>query len=354
MAPILQHLKKIYYGSTPGALRGPKALYEQAKKMRLKNVTLAKCQEFLKSQPIYSRHRPARRNYKRNKIEASVPGDIVQVDIWDLRRLETENEAGYVLLSYDTFSKYLQAVPLKNRKPDTIQEALELMLRTSPFQWRAIYWDKEGSFVSRQVQKFLKDRKIHNYTTKSVVKAPGVERSIRTLRTLLQRRLEASGSLDWVKALPNIIANYNRRKHSTTEHPPNLLVAEPWTEVADTKDLPQRHRQKLPPIGSFVRLNRLRGLFEKEASDTWTEEVFRVIRHKTNLPIPMIVVEDLAGDKIQGALYPEEYQSVKWSGHRDIEKVLKTRKLKGKGKEYLVAYRGWPPKFNKWISRLPK
>lgn len=355
MAPLLSTLKGIYYGSTIGALRGPKALFEQAKKMKVKGVTLAKCQKFLASQPIYSLHRPARKHYKRNTIDANVPGDVVQVDIMDMQNLNNKNK--YVLLGYDTFSKLLSGVPLVNREAQTVQDGLETLIDGSPFEWISIYWDKEGSFLSRQVQKFLKERNIHNYTTKSVVKAPSVERSIRTLRTLLQRRFEASNSTNWELELPKIIANYNKRKHSTTKIVPNDLVKEPWLlsdlESSAPPVVPTKRRNiKLPPIGSYVRLNRLRGLFQKEASNTWTVEVFKVIRHKTTSPIPLIYVEDTLGDKIDGGLYPEEYQMVTWSGKREFSHVVKTRKRQGKA-EYLVAYKGWPPKFNSWVSHIP-
>ena len=356
MAPILQHLKRIYYGTTPGALRGPAALYKEAKKQKVKGLTMAKVKGFLASQPIYTRHRPARINYPRNKVEGNVPGDVVQIDIWDLTKYKASNTHLYVLLSYDTFSKFLQGVPLANRKPESVKAALETMIGASPFAWRAIYWDKEGAFISRNMQAFLKSRNIHNYTTKSKVKAPGVERSIRTLRTLLQRRMEHAGDSKWERHLPSIISNYNRRVHSTTKLPPNDLAKDPflykWPGSSPLS--PAKRKHKLPPLGSFVRLNRLRGLFEKEASSTWTEEVFRVIAHKTSSPIPLIYVEDLTGDKIEGGLYPEEYQQVDWNGKRDIDKVIKQRRLKNKPREYFVSYRGWPPKFNQWVSKLPK
>ena len=101
-----------------------------------------------------------------------------------------------------------------------------------------------------------------------------------------------------------------------------------------------------------MRLNRLRGLFEKEASDTWTEEVFKVVRHKTSDPIPLVYVEDMQGEIVQGGLYPEEYQPVKWDGKKEIGQVLRERKRPGSPKEYLVSYKGWPPKFNSWVKRL--
>ena len=351
MARLFQLLKGIYYGSTPGALRGPQALYEQAKKQKIKGVTMKKVKEFLSSQPVYTKHRPARRNYKRNKIRAWVPGAVVQIDIWDLQAWKDSNEYLYVLLAYDTFSKFLQGVPLLNRKPQTVEDALEIMIEASPFDWQAIYWDREGAFVSKKIQDFLASRNIHNYTTKSVVKSPGVERSIRTLRTLLQRRFEASKTRKWVPELPKIIQNYNRRKHSTTKIPPNDLARRPylWSE----NEQGERQNIKLPPIGSFVHLNRKRGIFEKEASNTWTEEVFKVVRHNRSPTIPLIYIEDLLGEAIEGGLYPEEYQVVDWNGKKQGGVVIKERKLRGRPREYFVTYPGWPHKFDEWITRQP-
>jgi hypothetical protein len=351
MAPLVSILKGIYYGGTPGALRGPEALYQQALKAKVKGVTREKVKAFLASQPIYARHKPARRNYPRNTIDASYPGHVVQVDIMDMQRLKAFNDHSYVLLAYDTFSKLLQGIPLKDREASTVDKGLQTLIDGSPFAWTTIYWDKEGSFLSRKVQAMLKTRNIHNYTTKSVVKAPGVERAIRTLRTLLQRRFEASNSLKWEKELPKIIANYNKRKHSTTKQPPNLLARQPW--LPHSVKHQQKQARELPPIGSLVRLNRLRGTFDKEASDTWTEEVFRVVRHNKSMAIPLIYVEDLDGERIEGGLYPEEYQQVTWDGKRQVDKIIKERKLKGKPREYFVSYRGWPPKFNQWIKTRP-
>ena len=351
MARLFQRLKGIYYGNTPGALRGPQALYDQAKKTKVKGVTMKKVREFLLAQSVYTKHRPARKNYKRNSIIANMPGSVVQIDIWDLQRWKDANDYLYVILAYDTFSKYLQGVPLVNRKPQSVLDALETMIEGSPFSWLSIYWDREGAFVSKIVQRYLREKNIHNYTTTSVVKAPGVERSIRTLRTLLQRRFEASKTRKWVHELPKIIANYNRRNHSTTKIPPDQLARYPF--LISTSKEPTKVDLVLPPIGAFVRLNRKRGIFEKEASNTWTEEIFRVIRHNRSGPIPLIHVEDIQGEKIEGGLYPQEYQLIHWNGKKEGGVIIKERKLPRKPKEYFVTYPGWPRKFDEWVTQPP-
>ena len=201
-----------------------------------------------------------------------------------------------------------------------------------------IYWDKEGSFLSRAVQKFLKSVGIHNYTTKSVVKAPGVERAIRTIRSAVQRYFESSGTQKWVKFLPKFISAYNHRIHSTTKHRPIDLVNDP--SIVLPVNEPPKAKVLLPPIGSYVRLSRLRGIFEKEASGTWTREIFRVVRHITSQPIPMIRVEDLQGEPVLGSLYPQEYQLVRFP--RPVDSVYQARN----GNEFLVS----PPASKKWIK----
>ena len=299
-------LKHLYYkAGDPGAFRGPKALFESARRHGYKDISLRDCKEFLASQPTYTLYRPSRRNFPRNKIRATYPGEIVQIDIMDMQKFK--NKYLYVLLAYDTYSKLLQGVPLMNRKPNGIIDGLKTFF-AGPITFASIYWDKEGSFLSGKVQRFLKKSGVHNYTTKSVVKAPGVERAIRTIRNAVQRYFEKMGTHKWLSYLPKFISAYNNRIHSTTKYRPLDLVNDP-TLIVKTK--PQRRvKVKLPPIGSFVRLSRLRGLFEKEASGTWTKEVFRVVRHITHQPIPMIRVESLDGDPVLGSLYPQEYQSV--------------------------------------------
>ena len=285
-------LESIYYGDSPGALRGPKALFEEAKKQGLAKITLKDCVDYLLGQPTYTLYRPARKNYRRNRIEANLAGEVVQIDIMDMQRFKNDNDDYlYVLLCYDTFSKYLTSFPMKNRKPESVLAGLEALLQQAPFTVVTIYWDKEGSFLSRKVQSWLKGRKIHNYTTTSKVKAPGVERVIRTIRTAVQRYMESKDTGRWLEYLPRFVSHYNNRKHSTTGYRPLDLVNDPMLVVASPKD--KKSFVKLPPIGSYVRLNRLRNVFEKESTGNWTSEVFRVVRHKSKATVPMLFVQDL-------------------------------------------------------------
>ena len=162
-------LKRIYYGNSPGALRGPKALLDQALEEGVAGVSLDACREFLRGEPTYTLYRPARRHYQRNHIVAEFPGAVVQMDIMDMQRFKHANTYSYVLLSYDTYSKYLMGVPLRNRKLDTVLTAIKTIVTGSPYHVKRFYYDKEGSFLSHKVQDYLKEARIKGYTTTSQV-----------------------------------------------------------------------------------------------------------------------------------------------------------------------------------------
>jgi len=349
------HLESLYYDSKgEKALRGPKPLYERARALGL-NLSLAEVKQWLRTQPVYTRFRPARKSYPRNPIVAYYPGNIVQIDIMDLQNVLPENDGyKYVLLTYDTYSKFTTCWPLKDRKPASVLEALENLVLTSPFQVVKIYWDKEGSFLSKAVQDWLSERGISNYTTTSIVKAPGVERVIRTLRLWLARHFKATSSWRWVDILPHLVSDYNNRIHSTTKRPPLDLVVDPTLLPENIKGPSQSARsRKLPPVDSHVRLNQNRGIFGKESRGTWTDEVFKVARHKTHMPIPMAVVRDMRGEEIRGSFYPWELQEIEWDEGKRPLQVFKT-KTRQKKKEWLVSFQGYPPDFLEWVKVDPQ
>ena len=120
-----------------------RALFTQARKAGLKEVTLDDCRGFLASKPEYTHFKRARRNYPRNRIIANSCGEIVQIDIMDMVR-EIQDNFGfrYALIAYDTYSKYLWTCPLWDRKPESVLAALRQLKEDLPFRLHAIYWDK--------------------------------------------------------------------------------------------------------------------------------------------------------------------------------------------------------------------
>ncbi len=352
-------LKWLYFDvNSVGSLRGPQALYKQALAEGHRHITHKDCRDFLRAIPTYTLYRPARKNFPRNVIRAEEVGEILQIDICFLKQYKKDNDDfAYVLIATDTFSKYTLLVPLQNRTPGAIIEALKEVFQ-SGVKPTKIYWDREGAFVSKEVQNFLKTAKVSNYSTKSKVKAPQAERFIRTLRNAIMRYFRGNNTRRWLEYVGTFIQNYNNRVHCTHRQKPADVLGDPernwaaWQAMYGQR-LARKPCSNGPKVGDYVRLSRLKQIFEKESSElgTFTEEVFRVDAVDRSQKWPMYQLNDLAGDAVEGKAYAEEIQVVHFDENSAfvIDRVKKRRHVNGV-LQYFVSWRGWPPKFDSWIN----
>ena len=103
-------------------------------------------------------------------------------------------------------------------------------------------------------------------------------------------------------------------------------------------------------------MSRWKGTFEKGYVPNWGREHFRVVDmrppRRGGIPRPVYKLKDMQGEDIEGACYPEEIQPVPESTSHiiEVERVLRQRQV-GKQVEYLVKFKGWPYKFNRWITK---
>ena len=305
-------LERIYHGRSEGALRGPTALFKEAQKLGHAHISLKTVRISQDPGDVWTL--PPRSK----KVQEESNSDLLSWRNCSGRHYGHASSSNdndgyhYAFLSYDTYSKYLSYYPMKDRQPPSVIDGLEDLVSNLPFSIANIYWDREGSFLSRIVQDWLKKNDIRNYTTTSEVKAPSVERVIRTIRTAIARYFKMTGTQRWIDFLPQFVSNYNNRDHSTTKHKPIDMANDPMLLVPLKKQMKRKGIARIPPIGSFVRLNKLRGIFEKESRGTWSQEIFRVVAHKMRQSLPMVVLEDMTGEPILGSFYLEEVQGVEW------------------------------------------
>lgn len=272
-------LSQIYYGNTPGSLRGPKALHEEARRQGQLDISLADSKRFLNTQPIYTLHKPVRRRFPTNPILAYIPGQIFQIDLMSMQRWASVNDGvPYIFVGIDTYSKLLACVPVENRKPVTVIRALGELVAGLPFPIRSIYCDKEGAFISKLMKRWLETHGMEMYTSASERKAPLAERIIRFLRRRLQRQFRLSGSRRWLSTISQIVSQYNDARHSTTGIRPLDLAVDPMIPTpASLLPAPGRSgdgggHSNLPPVGSYVRLSTIKTLMEKEADTGWQHQ----------------------------------------------------------------------------------
>ena len=87
----------------------------------------------------------------------------------------------------------------------------------------------------------------------------------------------------------------------------------------------------------------------REYEQKWTEELFRVRKRNMRDGLPIYHLNEYDNEPINGTFYEQELQLVKEPQVFRIEKVLKTRTVKGK-KQHLVRWTGWSSKYDSWID----
>ena len=102
-------------------------------------------------------------------------------------------------------------------------------------------------------------------------------------------------------------------------------------------------------VGDRVRISKSRQVFDKGYLPFWTEEIFTIRKRGHGFNESVYYLRDLNGENVEGGFYEKEIQKVQELDEYRIEKVLKTKKSKGKTL-YLVKWKGWSDKFNSWIE----
>ena len=116
------------------------------------------------------------------------------------------------------------------------------------------------------------------------------------------------------------------------------------------------HRKKDPysfNVGDRVKLAAIKKPFDREYDERYTTETFTITDRRLQGSIPSYSIKDEANDPIIGWFYPQELLRVNVSNNKAyrIEKVIKKRKRNGK-EEFFVKFRGYPKKFNAWVSDI--
>jgi hypothetical protein len=234
-----------------------------------------------------------------------------------------------------------------------VSEALEKIFREQ--QFRALQTDKGKEFFNARVASVLDKYNTHHFTSENeVIKASLVERFNRSLRNRIHRYLTAKSSKNFLGALPGFVDAYNDTEHKSIGLTPNQVDESNQREVfnrlyesgADKKAL-----KILNPleIGTFVRITKAKGAFERGYTPNWTREVFKIKKVLSSERPTVYVIEDYNGEEIKGTFYRQELQRVKEPKVYEIEKVLRTRRRAGKT-QHLVKWLGYSDSFNSWVD----
>ena len=299
----------------------------------------------------YTLHKPRRKRFPTLPTLVFGIDEQWQMDLVDMQKLSKWNKGvKYLLTVIDVFSKRAWAEPIKNKSGKEMVKALNRMEKVlAPHRPLRVQTDDGKEFFNKQVQAWFKSRGYHHFSTKGDQKAAVLERWHRTLKERMFRAFTAKNTLSYLEMLPKLIHTYNRTPHSTIGVAPIDVTSKNERDVWDRvygKRLAMSKKKARLKEGDRVRLNKKHRPFKKGYLPGWTEEVF-LVTHVRETPLPAYRVTEWDGTPIKGTFYAEDLQKVDVDDTTlfRVEKVLK----RSKG-QLLVRWKGWPKKYDSWIS----
>lgn len=330
----------------PASFGGVDAVFRAAKGSLSKN----KIKKKFESVDAYTLHKPLRKNFRRNRVIVYSVDQQWQADLVDMTHLQRHNNGyRYILTCIDILSKYAWGIPLKEKTGNAIVTAFQKIFQERKPQ--SLQTDRGTEFTNRKFQTFLKDNNVRFFTTFNTTKASVCERLNRTIKTKMWKYFTSKNTFKYIDVMDGIMKSYNATYHSSIKRAPNEVNKENERDVWFALYGELEYLKKTPcqlKEGDVVRVSKAKLTFEKGYESNWTEEIFVVTKCEQRLQLPVYRIKDLLGEPIQGTFYIEELQKVQPKELFPIEKILDKR-FRKKRLEYLIKYKGYPPKFNQWL-----
>ena len=346
-----EYLKSIYFDpSHPASFAGPRKLYRVVKAAG-KKITLNQIREWLKGQESYTLHRQVRHKFPRNRVVVYGIDEQWDVDLMDMTNLSKYNGGvRFILVAIDIFSRYTWLEPLKSKQGVEVVGAFKKIFDKGrvPHKIRS---DRGAEFTNRLVQTYLKEKGILHFVTHNQVKANYAERIIKTVKSKIFRYFTKKQTYNYIDHIQDFAHSYNTTYHRSIKMRPVDVKKENEASLWEQQYgmCPRPNRQFKFTVGDKVRISYLRRTFMREYEEKWTDEIFIVVKQFIRDGLPIYKLKDYQNEVVEGTFYQQELQLVKEPEVYRIEKVLKTRKVKGK-KQYFVRWAGWSSKFDSWID----
>ena len=262
--------------------------------------------------------KPAKKVYPTRQVIVSKPNATWSVDLAIMTDDKKENNGmAFMLNCVDVFSRFAWSVPIPNKSMEVVLEGLKQIVKENKNIYPEKLWTDQGAeFYNKKVKEWCNDHNITLYSTYGKAKSAMVERFNRTIKTRIWAYFIGYNTKNWVDILPEMMAQYNDGKHRSINMTPrkahNLndagikkLYEYQYGDIPTENPKPQQFH-----VGNYVRLSRVKGIFEKGYHASWTEEIFKIVKALNTVPYSY-QVEDLDGETIEGSMYEPEMQITK-------------------------------------------
>lgn len=347
MERVKERLSQLYYTvEEPSSFGSARSL-----KKKTRGVTRLNVDKWLRQQTAYTLHKPARKNYKRNRTVVNGIDDQWQADLVDMREYAGYNyDYKYILTVIDIFTKYAWVVPLKKKTGDELCSAFKKIFAKGRYPIK-LNTDQGKEFDNKKVKTLLHNRGIMFFTTRSDKKAAVVERFNRTLKNKMWRYFTFKNTHKYIDVLADLVRSYNGSIHRSIGVAPSDVdysnEADVYLKLYGLPGIQKKINYKFK-VGDTVRISKYKAVFEKGYLPNWTEEIFIISERIPRTP-PVYRIKDCEANTLEGTFYEYELQKVDKSDDVYIvEKILK-RENRRRTPYVLVKWRGYPASMNSWL-----
>lgn len=220
----------------------------------------------------------------------------------------------FILLVVDTYSRYLFARILPNKKTHTVVKAFEDILKETGY-FHHLVTDLGKEYYNKDFQKLMKTHKINHYSPKTQSHASFVERLIRTLMGLIFKMIQKNKSNNFLPYFEEIVNSYNNRKHRIIGMSPAMAESGKFDDLLaeNIKKMRNKVKKQYPvfKIGDKVRIMLPQAQFYKGYRQSASNEIFQIVKINTKHKIPLYSIKNLeSGERIEGQFYKQELQKV--------------------------------------------
>ena len=216
-----EYLHSMYFNpKSPASFLGIDKFYDEIIKEGNKfNLKKADVRRWLESQDVYTKYRPIKRNFNRNKIVLNEIDQVWSADLAVFEKYRSENEGyQYVLFIIDIFSRYLWTFPLKTRQCWEVTNAFSSLL--SDRRPKILSTDAGSEFLCKTFKGLLGMRDIVHVITRNETKSNYSERVIQTIKRRLYKYFALTRTHKWIDVLRDFTESYNRTYHSSIKTSP--------------------------------------------------------------------------------------------------------------------------------------
>lgn len=347
----LKYLQRIY--NTPGesaSFSSPIKIYHEIKKQGKYDIPLRLIKEYLSKQESYTLTKNVRETNIKPHYVSFFKFYLLQTDLINMVSYAKENDGVTYLLSVlDTFSKFLWIKPLKNRKGKTVANNFEHIMNEINENILYICSDRGIEYKSVEWQNLMRRYNIKHYFS-TTGGCNGVERVHRTLKSKIAKYMLKHNTERYIDVLPNLVKSYNRTIHSTIGLKPiNVNIGNQYEIYLHVKNKHKKNKIKryLFKLGDTVRISLKRTVYDRELSQKFTKEFFKIAHRYRNQSVNLYKLRDCTNDVIFGSFYENELQNYIVDPKKTyiVDKVIKKQ-----GTRSLVTFKDFPSKCKEWVE----